>query len=195
MTDDRARAVPDDRRTAATQRRAAGWEPTHDMHFRSLTLLLAIVAIILAACGSTVAESPPIEPSPTATPSASPSTEPSEDPSEEPSVGAETGTITMVDGVAAGGPGASVSESIAANTGEPMLVNGVLLMDTQGTIWLCDAFAGGGIPSCGDPSLRVIGYPEDTSDWDMAHAEMTGLQEGEGILWFDEAQIFGVIEP
>ena len=194
MTDDRASATPDDRRTAATASRIR-WEPTHDMQLRSLTLLFATIAIVLAACGSTVAESPPIEPSPTATPSASPSTEPSEDPSEEPSVGAETGTITMVDGVAAGGPGASVSESIAANTGEPMLVNGVLLMDTQGTIWLCDAFAGGGIPSCGEPALRVLGYPEGTADWDMANAEVTGLQEGEGILWFDEAQIFGVIEP
>ena len=161
------------------------------MQLRSVTLLLAIVAIVLAACGSTGGASPSAEPTESASQTPTPSTEPSEEPSE----GAETGTLTMVDGVSAGGPGASVSDSIAANTGEPMIVNGLLLMDQQGTIWLCNAFAGGGVPSCGDPSLRVIGYPEATSDWDMAHAEMTGLQEAEGILWFDTAQIFGVVEP
>jgi len=161
------------------------------MHLRSLTLLLALVTIVLAACGSTGTPSP----STVATASPSTSAAPSDEPSAAPSEAAESGTITMVDGVAAGGPGASVAESIAANTGEPMLVNGVLLMDQQGIIWLCDAFAGGGIPSCGDPSLRVIGYPEDTSDWDMADADVTGLQEAEGVLWFDGAQIFGVIEP
>jgi len=165
------------------------------MQLRSVTLLLAIVAIVLAACGSTGGASPSAEPTESASQTPTPSTEPSEEPSAAPSEAPETGTLTMVDGVSAGGPGASVSDSIAANTGEPMIVNGLLLMDPQGTIWLCDAFAGGGVPSCGDPSLRVIGYPEATSDWDMAHAEMTGLQEAEGILWFDTAQIFGVVEP
>lgn len=159
------------------------------MQTRSLTLLLAIVAIVLAACGTTGAP----DPSPTASASASASA--SAQPSAAPSDTSSTGTLTMVDGVSAGGPGISVTDAIAADTGEPTIINGILLMDPQGTIWLCDAFAGGGIPSCGDPSLRVLGYPEATSDWDMAHAAMTGLQEAEGIRWFDEGQIFGVVAP
>jgi len=169
------------------------------MPTRSVTLLLAIVAIVLAACGATGTQDASAEASASASASAAPSIEPSEEPSEAPSAApsdtSDTGTLTMVDGVSAGGPGISVAEAIAADTGEPTIVNGILLMDTQGTIWLCDAFAGGGIPSCGEPSLRVLGYPEATSDWDMAHAAMTGLQEAEGIRWFDEGQIFGVIEP
>lgn len=168
------------------------------MPTRSVTLLLAIVAIVLAACGATGTQDASPEASASASVSPAPSIEPSnnsEEPSAAPSETSETGTLTMVDGVSAGGPGISVSEAIAADSGEPTIVNGILLMDTQGTIWLCDAFAGGGIPSCGEPSLRVLGYPEATSDWDMEHAAMTGLQEAEGIRWFDEGQIFGVVEP
>jgi len=166
------------------------------MQTRSVTLLIAIIAVVLAACGTTATSQ---DPSPEASASAPPSTPPSaassDEPAPSPSEWFEAGTLTMVDGVSAGGPGIALSEAIAADTGEPMIVNGILLMDQQGTIWLCEAFAGGGIPSCGDPSLRVLGYPEATSDWDMAHAAMTGLQEAEGIRWFDEAKIFGVVEP
>lgn len=163
------------------------------MQTRSLTLLLAIVAIVLAACGTTGAPDP--SPTASASASASASAAASEQLSAAPPDTSSTGTLTMVDGVSAGGPGISVTDAIAANTGEPTIIHGILLMDPQGTIWLCDAFAGGGIPSCGEPSLRVLGYPEATSDWDMAHAAMTGLQEAEGIRWFDEGQIFGVVAP
>lgn len=168
---------------------------------RTPTLFLTIVVlVILAACGTNTAASPTPEPStsdaPSAAPSEAPSVAPSQAPSEAPSeepMG--SGTLTMVDGVSVGGPGIPVTEALTSGSSEPLLVNGVLLMDPQGTIWLCPAFAGGGIPSCGEPMLRVIGYPENTGDWDIENADVTGLQEAEGVRWFDNAVLYGVVDP
>jgi hypothetical protein len=169
------------------------------MSQRPSFLILALVAVLLAACGTTTSTSPSPAPSEPAEesqePSAPLSERPSEAPSEEPSAEPMgNGTLTMVDGVAAGGPGIPVGEALASGSTDPMLVNGILLMDPQGTIWICEAFAGGGVPSCGEPMLRVVGYPENTGDWDPANADDTGLNEAEGVRWFDHAVIYGVVE-
>lgn len=158
---------------------------------------LALIVMLLAACGTAGSATPTAQPSEVADPSTEPSTpaEPSTAPSEEPSVEPiGNGTLTMVDGQSVGGPGVSVGEAIESGITEPVLVRGILLMDPQGKIWICDGFAGGGVPTCGEPMLEVVGYPETTGDWDPANAPDTGLQEADGVLWFDEAFIYGVVE-
>lgn len=160
-------------------------------------LVLAILAIALAACGTTTGAPTSDAPTPIPSePAKTPTPTPDATPTPEPTDGTDTGggTITVVDGVAAGGPGISVADAIASGVTDPVLVRGILIMDAEGTILMCDAFAGGGAPSCGDPVLEVVNYPSMT-DWDMEHAEVTGLQEAAGMLFFTDALIYGVVEP
>ena len=163
-------------------------------------LALSVLVVVLAACGTTVAGSP--EPStpvatpaePTVAPSQAPSEAPSQAPSEEPASPDVVGTLTMVDGVAVGGPGGSIAESLASGITDPMLVNGVLFMADDGTIYLASEITDAAAPTFGGPTLEVIGYPENAPEWDPANANLTGLQEVNGVLFFDPAQLFGVVE-
>ena len=87
----------------------------------------------------------------------------------------------------------SIADAIANPNNEPVLVNGVLLMDPDGTIWLCESL-NSSPAGCGGQGLRVIGYPEGTADWDLENAGDTGLQEADGVLYFETAQLYGVVE-
>ncbi|MBA2633407.1 MAG: hypothetical protein H0U86_10480 [Chloroflexi bacterium] len=105
-------------------------------------------------------------------------------------------TITVIGGGAVGGPGASIDDALANSGSEPMLVNGVLLMDLDGVIWLCESVdESASPPECGEPRLRVADYPEGGAEWDPSSAEMTGLQEQDGVLWLEGNQVFGVVRP
>ena len=94
---------------------------------RRLSLLL--LAALLAGCGGIVSQTFTNvgDSLPTPTPATSSSAE-------------ETvGTFTVVDaGGPLDGPGISLAEAIANTDGEPKLVAGVLLMDLDGKIWLCE---------------------------------------------------------
>lgn len=144
---------------------------------------ISALAVVLAACSTTAAPNPE---SPAPAPS-SPAA-PSEVPSEAPTLPVVTGTISVVDGVAVGGPGVSIAEAIANPTTQPVLVNGVLYLDTDGTLFLADALT---LPEL---RLAVLDYPFSEAEWDLANAELTGLQEANGILFFEDEQVFGVIE-
>lgn len=162
-------------------------------------LVLAVLALALAACGTTSGAPATDDPTPSepTSPVATPTPIPTETPEPEPTddgVTADHGTITVVDGAAVGGPGISVAEAIASGATDPVLVRGILIMDGEGTILMCDEFAGGGVPTCGEPALEVIDYPSAT-DWDMEHADVTGLQEAEGFLFYTDALVYGVVQP
>ncbi|MGH2429912.1 MAG: hypothetical protein ACRDGV_13710 [Candidatus Limnocylindria bacterium] len=152
---------------------------------RSILAISALV-VILAACGTTAASAPespaPASPAPAA---------PSEAPPASPDV---AGTISVVDGVAVGGQGVSIAEAIASPMTEPVLVNGVLFMDTDGTLYLADSLTDASAPTFGELRLRVLDYPASEAEWDIENAELTGLQEANGILFFENKQVFGVIE-
>lgn len=157
------------------------------MNQRNLSLLIVALAIVLAACTGTVGATPDqvdgsVSPSPTASPSPSEASAPDSD-----------GTFAIVDGVAVGGPGIGLAEGIATGTADPTLVNGVLLMDLDGTIWLCESLTDDSSPACAGASVRVLNYPEATGDWDISNADVTGLKESGGVLYFESAQLFGVV--
>ena len=44
------------------------------------------------------------------------------------------------------------------------------------------------------PMLEVIGIASDAPDFDMANAEILGLQEANGIVFKTDAQILGTLE-
>jgi hypothetical protein len=47
----------------------------------------------------------------------------------------------------------------------------------------------------GDPILEVLNYPDNQEEWDMANADLIGLQEANGVRFREDAQLFGVVAP
>jgi hypothetical protein len=153
--------------------------------FRSL-LGLSVLAVIVAACGTTAGT--PAE----STPSAPSSQAPSMSPDASPEL---AGTITIVNAGAVDGPGESIADALAAARTEPTLVNGVIYKDTDGTIYLADSLTDAAAPTFGDPTLEVLDYPDNEADWDMANADLIGLQEANGVVFRENAQLYGVVAP
>ena len=154
-------------------------------------LIAAALAAILAACGGTAAGTP----EPTAGP-ATPVPTASESPA--PTAGADDevdGTITYVGGAAVDGPGRSIADALTAQLDGPDLVNGVLLMDPDGAIWLCDTLVGTDPLECEGGRLAVVDYPDIPELWDMANADLTGLQEADGIRFHEAHQVYGIVAP
>ena len=98
---------------------------------------------------------------------------------------AATGTSVPQTSALGAGPGISIEEAIAANTDEPLLVNGNLLAQ-GGEVRLCYALAESFPPQCGGPSLVVEGINLD---------EVDGLITEGDVSWTDRPiQLLGVVE-
>src|SRR5687767_14406545 len=147
-------------------------------------LSLMLLAAVLSGCGTIVSQTF------TNVGDSLPTPAPAESPS-----GEETaGTFTVVDaGGPLDGPGISLAEAIANADGEPKLVAGILLMDLDGAIWLCEELTDPSPPACGEPRLRVVNYPEGGAEWNLEDADITGLQEDGGALWFEGNRIYGEV--
>jgi hypothetical protein len=159
-------------------------------------LAVSILAIVLAACAATT--SPPTSeapgPSEPATPSVEPSMAPSEAPADEEREVA--GTITVAEGMTFSGPGGTIQEAldIGPTGDDPTLVNGVLFRDTDGTIYLASGISDPSVPTFEGPMLEVLNMDNEGDSWDMANAELLGLEEANGIVFNPEAQVLGYLE-
>ena len=171
-------------------------------------LAISILTIVLAACSTTVGAPASPSPSPSASPSqpAAPSVQPSVQPSVAPTVEPTeapaddkrevAGTITVAE-MAFSGPGGTIAEALANGpTGDetPTLVNGVIFRDTDGTVYLATAVSDTAAPTFEAPMLEVLNTPNDGPSWDMANAELLGLEEANGIVFNQNAQILGFLE-
>jgi hypothetical protein len=76
----------------------------------------------------------------------------------------------------------------------PNVVNGVLFRDTDGRIYLATSVSDIAVPTSDGPMLEVLGYPNDGEMWDMANAEMLGLEEANGIVFSQDTDILGTLE-
>ena len=169
-------------------------------HLRSI-LALTVFAIVLAACGMTTGAPSSDAPSPSqpAVASADPSVEPTEAPSPTPAVFDEAdvaGTITVAE-MAFSGPGATVQEAIDLGPTEgdlPRLVNGVLFRAEDGTVYLASGVGDVEAPTFDGPMLEVLNTDNDGPGWDMANAELLGLEEANGIVFRQGTQVLGFIE-
>lgn len=162
-------------------------------------LALTILVIVLAACGTTAGAPSSDAPTPSqpAAPSEQPSEQPSEEPSEQPADEEReiAGTITAAE-MAFSGPGGTIQEALDNGpSGEyPTLVNGVLFRDTNGTIYLATAVSDVNAPTFDGPMLEVLNLENDGPGWDMANAELLGLEEANGIVFNQNAQVLGYLE-
>jgi hypothetical protein len=152
-------------------------------------LVLPILVLALAACAASPAATPggtPTQPATTPPPASAPE-------SPIPSAPEADGTITVVDGVTVSGPGGSIADALAAGSSDPYLVNGVLVLDLDGNLWLVDSIDTTAPLAFEGSVLRVVDYPESGAEWDPANAGLTGLKEADGIRYFEDKQVFGVV--
>ena len=156
-------------------------------------LALSVIAIVLAACGATgSSDLPSTDPSSSPTPSVSPA--PSDTPEATPDASpVPVGTLTVADGAVADGPGVSLEEALAGDLSQPVLVRGTLFMDAGGEIYFAESLDDASIPTFGDLRLAVDNYPTGGPTWDIADADITGLQEVNGILFFEDTKLYGTI--
>ena len=93
--------------------------------------------------------------------------------------------IELVEG-SAGGPGIGIVEAIDAAGADPLLVNGALFVDRDGTVLLCSVIAESFPPQCGGTRLRVE---------ELDVASLPDLQEANGVRWVEALQLFGIVTP
>ena len=105
------------------------------------------------------------------------------------------GTIVLPSELAVGGSGVSVAEALDVASGQPVLVNGVVLRDANGGIWFCDQLGEGEAPACGRPRLAVTNFPVDDSVFEPENARGTGSQTEGGVTWIPNQQLYGVVHP
>ena len=172
----------------------------------SIRFFLAVMAmaILLAACATagTGDPTPSLEPSSPASPSAPPSEAPAETPaptqtptpSEAPEASPEPiGTLTPQDGAVYDGPGVPLAEVLEGDLSQAVFVIGTLVLDTDGQLFFTDSVTDGSVPTFGDVRLRVDNYPTDGPTWDVAEADITGLQEVNGVRFFEDTKFYAVI--
>jgi hypothetical protein len=152
-----------------------------------------LFAVASAACA---AGAPSALPTRTGTtPNLTPSSEliPTSSATPSPTVPREKATATLTWDPSLGdadGPGISVSDAIAnAGGAEPLLVNGILLREVDGTVWLCQAMQTLSPPRCSEPSLLVVYRPPD----DQVFVDGPGLHVADGIRWVEQVQRFGMV--
>jgi hypothetical protein len=154
-------------------------------------LALTAIAIILAACAQTA-----VDPTPSVEPSTPPSQAPAETPaqSEAPDASPEPiGVVTIQEGAVADGPGVPLADAIEGDLSEPLLVVGTMVRDADGQLFFTDSVTDAAEPTFGDLRLRVDNYPTDGPTWDLADAEITGLQEANGIRFYEDSRFYALI--
>jgi hypothetical protein len=164
-------------------------------------LALSVIAIVLSACAATAAppasEPPPSTPTPSVAPSETPSetpAPPSESPVETPDASPTiVGTLTVADGAVVDGPGEPLADALTRDLSQPVFVRGTLFRDADGQIYFADSLSDASVPTFGDLRLRVANYPTDGPTWDMANADLIGLQEANGIRFFADTRLYGTI--
>ena len=85
---------------------------------------------------------------------------------------------------AAGGPGIGIEEAIGNGGGEPLLVNGALVIDPNSRVLLCEALAESFPPQCGGLRLEVRG---------LDPAGIPDMEEANGVRWAEQVQLLGAV--
>jgi hypothetical protein len=105
------------------------------------------------------------------------------------------GSIELVSDFVAGGDGISVGDALDVASSHPVLVDGIVLRDTDGAIWYCDRLVDNSPPRCSDPRLLVLNFPTDEDLFDAAVAKMVGATTRDGITWLEGHQLYGIVHP
>lgn len=161
------------------------------MKIRSFLALTAL-AVVLAACatvapGNSPSDAPTSSPPPSVAPSDAPSEAPEETPAAEPEV---IGTVTILP-AAVDGPGLSLADALTSDLSEPIFIRGFVFKDTDGQVYFADEMTDESAPTFSSPRVLVLNHPTDGPTWDIGDAAITGLQEANGVLFYEDAAIYG----
>ncbi len=103
-----------------------------------------------------------------------------------PSPGSGTAVLDVATNGTADGPGLAIHE-LPSGGGDQRLVNGSLLIEPDGTAWLCEALGESFPPTCVGSRLRVTHLDAST---------IASLASGGGARWSDgPIQLFGTVRP
>lgn len=81
------------------------------------------------------------------------------------------------------GPGIIIDAALA-KPGQLLLVNGALIIGSDGTAWLCSLEAESYPPQCGGSRLKVL---------HLERASLPALKSAGGVHWLDSAQLLGTV--
>jgi ABC-type transport system substrate-binding protein len=150
---------------------------------------LLLAAMVIAGCaaigGPTSAPALTTSPAPTAASVSLAPTPPS-------TPAASPATLTIEQGVEADGPGNSITEALAYRGSDSQLVNGTLLRDANGRIWLCETVVESP-PQCPEPRLLVTNWAPAPDDGTFVSGP--GLHVADGARWVERVQLYGFVRP
>ena len=91
----------------------------------------------------------------------------------------------------------SILEALEPAGAEPDLVNGILLQDTEGTIWLCESIRTRPRVRAAGAFLRVENYPEDAAaeTFDPENADVTGSRRRMESSGSRISKLYGTVVP
>jgi hypothetical protein len=164
-------------------------EPHAVHHLIRLTFVLALTGC--AASTSTTTEPPPETTDVPASVSAS--ADPTESPSTAP-IDAD-GTFLFTPAVIDcpdGCPTSSISEALGdpGMPGIPMLVDGAILVEPDGTAWLCEGLTDASPPECDGARLRF-----ENIDLYAPSMELQEAEELDGVRWIPDLTLPGEVTP
>lgn len=168
---------------------------------------LLVLTIILVGCGATVSESSPPSPitpaseTETATSTATSTAPDSPSPAASSSQVAAAGVFIFTPGVmdCPGNPGGlcpsyTVAEAIAAagQPGTPIIVDGYVLIEPDGSAWYCETLTDSVPPRCAGVRLAFDGL-ELMGEGDLV--QYWGVEEQDGVRWSEQVQLLGEVTP
>ena len=137
---------------------------------------IVLVGVALTACASP-ATSAVDTPSAEATATDGPSPSATADHAE--------GTLTRTPSAIGDGPGIDIPGVLAAAPSAETLVNGWLIVEADGTVWLCESLTDSTPPACAGDRLRVEGFSLPLAD---------DAEEAAGVSWYPQAiQVLGEV--
>ena len=146
-------------------------------------VLWLALALVVTGCGLTTSSPTdagdlPASPDATASPT---------------SVAEPDGTLVFVPAIIdcpGGCPSSSVSEALAepGTPGTPLLVDGAVLIEPDGSAWLCERLTDDSPPSCDGARLLF-----ENIELYAPSLEANGVQELEGVQWLDNVTIPGEV--
>jgi hypothetical protein len=158
-------------------------------------LLRLAVALVMTGCGVTVSSPTDSQSPSTSQAVAEPPASSDRTASPPPSVVEADGTFVFVPAAIdcpGGCPSSSVSEALAEPgvAGTPLLVEGAVLIDPDGSAWFCEGLSEHSPPLCSGARLLF-----DNVELYAPSLEVNGVQELDGVQWLDDVTIPGEVTP
>lgn len=90
--------------------------------------------------------------------------------------------------------GTPLAEALEGDLSQPILVRGIVFLDEDGNIWMADSITDASVPTFSDIRVRVANHPTGGPTGHGRRGDH-GLQEVNGIRFFEDTKVYGTITP